>query len=1060
MSGVTMDNESSPTFSVRPESFDRFRSALADRYQIEREAGRGGMATVYLAVDLKHGRHVALKVLHQDYAHAIGAERFLREIGIAARLQHPHIVGVHDSGEAAGLLYYVMPYVEGETLRARLVREKQLPIEEAVQIARDVAKALTYAHLHGIVHRDIKPENILLGGTNASVADFGIAKAIHAAGEVKLTSSGLSAGTPAYMSPEQASGSRDIDGRADVYSLGCVLFEMLAGVPPFHGPNAQVILTRHMTEQPPKVRKFRNSVSPALEKVLVRAMAKVPADRYATAGEFEAVLGAAVGASGEESKRTKWLVAAGVALAVAAAAGFLIRGPVVAPASLTDAVAVLPFEHSGAAVTELDGDNCQVMLHDAIARWKGVNLVNTYQLNDARAQRGNQRLTTDARFAVSRKVGARHAIWGHVREVGDVIEVRAAIYDVSRKREAAREYTVRVKRGLSDASAMFGTLADSLVAGMISGSDEVARGAMETTKSDALRKYLAGHKALSVWDVTKAASEFRSASDLDPEYASAHLWYAQTMSWTSDRPEEWRAAAKRATALRTRLAEREQILADGLLALANAEYPAACVRFRTLIARDSGDFAAWYGLGECNRNDRAVIRAGRPERWHFRGSYQAAVNAYREALERVPATHLAFRDMAPGRLATILFAESNHLRRGATTGRDTLAFAAYPAIDADTLAFFPSPLRQHATLEVPPTSIERALRYTRGILGQIAEEWVSAFPRSAGAHLTRSSVLETSLQTSDALSAVRTARQFASEPGLRVESGLGEVRLLLKLQRFREARAFADSMIAWPVSKQHESDWTAALSILTGRTAQAAEKLRRAAQGYAFGTSSGENLVPPRPLSELALTLDAYAAVGAPAARIRSLADSVARLIPSYYNTSKEQREARDALLVAPMSAALPVLGKEVRAYLRNDAGYLERMQLAYTRGDTGVIRRLLGDVVARREQMGIAPGSVSPDFTYHEAWLLAAMGDSAAAAEHLDRALNGLPTLGTYVVRRVQEAAGLVRAMALRAEIAAARGDITVAKKWAGAVAILWSDADAELKDVVTRMRNIAGVK
>ncbi len=294
-----MDSASSPTLPVRPESFDRFRSALADRYQIEREAGRGGMATVYLARDIKHGRHVAVKVLHQDYATAIGAERFLREIETAARLQHPHIVGVYDSGEAAGLLYYVMPYVEGETLRERLIREKQLPIEEAVQIARDVARGLAYAHIHDVVHRDIKPENILLGGTNASVADFGIAKAIHSAGEVKLTSSGLSAGTPAYMSPEQAAGDRDIDGRADVYSLGCVLFEMLAGVQPYHGADARAVMTRHMTEPPPKIRSFRNSVSPALERVLVRAMAKVAADRYSTAGEFEAALVAALAAAPE-----------------------------------------------------------------------------------------------------------------------------------------------------------------------------------------------------------------------------------------------------------------------------------------------------------------------------------------------------------------------------------------------------------------------------------------------------------------------------------------------------------------------------------------------------------------------------------------------------------------------------------------------------------------------------------------------------------------------------------------------------------------------------------------
>src|SRR5881275_1194984 len=261
----------------------RVQAALAGRYTIERELGRGGMATVYLAQDRKHHRQVAIKVLKPELAAALGPERFLREIDTAARLTHPHILPLHDSGEAAGLLYYVMPYVEGETLRDRLEREGQLPLEEAVRITREVASALSYAHSHDVVHRDIKPENILLSGGEAVVADFGIARALVAAGADKLTDTGLAVGTPGYMSPEQAMAEPRIDGRADTYALGCVLYEMLAGHPPFLGTTAQEILARHTLDPVPPLRTIRREVPAAVEHAVLKALAKSPADRFPSA---------------------------------------------------------------------------------------------------------------------------------------------------------------------------------------------------------------------------------------------------------------------------------------------------------------------------------------------------------------------------------------------------------------------------------------------------------------------------------------------------------------------------------------------------------------------------------------------------------------------------------------------------------------------------------------------------------------------------------------------------------------------------------------------------------
>ncbi len=262
------------------------QAALSDRYAIERELGRGGMATVYLAQDLKHRRSVAIKVLSPELAATLGRERFLREIQTAARLTHPHILPLHDSGEANGSLYYVMPYIEGESLRDRLNREGQLPIADAVAITCTVANALSYAHSRDVVHRDVKPENILLSNGEAVVADFGIAAAIDAAGGGKLTRTGLVLGTPAYMSPEQGAGDRVLDGRSDMYSLGCMLYEMLAGEPPFTGPTSQAIIAKRFTDPVPSARRMRETVPLPMDQAIAKALARAPADRFATTHQF------------------------------------------------------------------------------------------------------------------------------------------------------------------------------------------------------------------------------------------------------------------------------------------------------------------------------------------------------------------------------------------------------------------------------------------------------------------------------------------------------------------------------------------------------------------------------------------------------------------------------------------------------------------------------------------------------------------------------------------------------------------------------------------------------
>jgi TolB-like protein len=287
-----------------PTSFDRLKNAIAARYEIERELGHGAMATVYLARDLKHNREVAVKVLLADVGFALGPERFRREIDLASHLSHPHILPIYDSGEADGELYYVMPFVAGESLRARLNRERQLPLDEALRIACEVASALDHSHRHGIIHRDIKPENILLEDGQALVADFGIARAVSAMGEEKLTATGVSLGTPTYMSPEQGMADPNLDGRTDIYSLGCVLYEMLAGQPPFTGRTTQALIARHSLDQVPSISIVRQTIPEEVEDAILTALAKAPADRFSTAGAFAEALQACQQTGARNVRRT------------------------------------------------------------------------------------------------------------------------------------------------------------------------------------------------------------------------------------------------------------------------------------------------------------------------------------------------------------------------------------------------------------------------------------------------------------------------------------------------------------------------------------------------------------------------------------------------------------------------------------------------------------------------------------------------------------------------------------------------------------------------------------
>jgi eukaryotic-like serine/threonine-protein kinase len=444
----------------------RVATALADRYRIEGELGRGGTATVFLAHDLRHGRRVAVKVLYPELAASLGPDRFLREVQIAASLTHPHILPLYDSGEADGFLYYVMPYVEGETLRHRLRREIQMPVDEALRIAREVAEALGYAHQQGIVHRDIKPENILLERDRAVVADFGVARAIETAASERLTETGLAVGTAVYMSPEQAGGTGRVDGRSDIYSLGCVLFEMLAGEPPFGGGTPQAVIAKHMQAPVPDLRVVRSTVSATLQRVVTTALAKVPADRFATAEELAAALDAAA-FTRDSLPRPRRSIAAGLTVGIVAAAAFLLqwtgenradgrKGTPVSDAG-RPRIAVPYFE-------DLSPDSSLRSLADGITeeliyQLSGVNAFRVISRSGVQAYRG-RRVPLDSMVAT---LGVNTVVEGSVQRWGSRLRVRVQLLDA---RSGTYVDSLSVTRPLADSDTIDTGVAQELAAGL------------------------------------------------------------------------------------------------------------------------------------------------------------------------------------------------------------------------------------------------------------------------------------------------------------------------------------------------------------------------------------------------------------------------------------------------------------------------------------------------------------------------------------------------------------------------------------------------------------------
>jgi serine/threonine protein kinase len=917
--------------SLAPDTGYAPMSVIAEHYRVERELGRGGMATVYLCTDLRDETRVAIKVLRHEIGSAVVVERFLREIAFASELDHPQIPKVLGSGVIDGLPYYVMTYIDGESLKKRIMREAQLGIPEALKIMCEVIEPTAYAHKRGIVHRDLKPDNILIADNGVFVLDFGIARAIVESGGDKLTSTGIGVGTPSYMSPEQALGDRTLDVRSDVYSLGCVLYEMLAGIPPFVGPTAQVIISRRFAAPPPPLREVRDNVPESVEAAISKALAKAPADRWPNVTAFGDALKACANDTG-----------------------------------------------TGSAIS---------------------------------------------RFSFPRSRLARAAIG-----IGFV------------------------------ALASIGILAWS------------------QARKSALDK---GQDAIRSLDLSNAEQDFRAAVAREPQSVTAKLWLAQAMMLRGAPKNQWKVYALAAGDRAAQLDPTERLRASALAAIATNNNGQGCAQLDSLfqIVQKGTllDATVPLALADCLRQDSTVLSdKSSPSGYIFRASYQKIKVLYQGLLDRAN-NPSAYAVIVP-RLEVVLKADKNQsVRQGMSPTQQRSVFLAYPSLVSDTLAYVPY-------LYEPSQGILRtrdyegltsAIEQNQHTLKDVALQWTKIDPDNPDAHEMLARILEGTgeLDGSDqsALPQLLIARKLRRDAPrsssiayldeLRLASD--EVRINVRRGRFDLVGPLADSALSLkPNPALSDSaagaaaDWLTSLAALRGQAARVIAIDQKYYSGSQNGLLQNGHAVtfPPR-LGRDQIALQYYAAFGGPADSILLVTERLKTNLAADAPTN-ERRSWEAALLTRWLAMATPLIGAQPvsEVALTNDS--FVRALTAFAKHDYSGARRLLDSVdIVRGDN---APGEISFDVVFQEAWLRSALGDKPGAAKQLDNALHGVSGGVSGIMRTPVLVASFVRAMTLRAELALEARQPAEARKWASAVISLWGNGDFVTQPTVERMRKL----
>ncbi len=1006
---------------------------LLDRYDVSEEIGRGGHAIVYRAHDRVLDRAVAVKLLRGDVLSDDTLARFRREVAVTAQLEHAHILHVYDTGSFEGQPFVVMELATGRTLAQRIDREGQLPVSDALAIARDVGQALAHAHARGVVHRDVKPDNILIGSGGAILADFGIASVMQEGVVRQLTSSGVAVGTVQYMSPEQLCAEKGIDGRSDQYALACVLYEMLAGVRPHIAASVEGLRLLRMTGATTPVRVHRPSVSAPVDAAVQTALSSMPADRFRNVDEFLAALG--VGASGEFNSHSMGAGdqrSSGAAI-VAAGRSHPRNVDVRGAARTSGATNAAWLRHWWLPMGGV------VLMSSALLLLKGTSLGTGDSGNTSRGAIGAQIVALANVPGDSASLDGRvHAAlraelsgWTDVEltertrstdtlaltfvptvvALGDSVGIRLDVQ--SRAPAFARRLAATVP--MSDRAALRSAVS-LLVRQALGGTDMSNAPGAESLRARslvALRAYVRGFARLRAGQFDSATMAFRESAHAAPGFGKASFWAGQSGAWHAPRDvATWRIDADNAVKSGS-LRGVDSTLAAALVDMSRARFPEACGAYRAATSRAPDLFEAWFGLGECARLDSVVVNRG--GMLQFRSSHWTALAAYREAVQRAPTSEW-LASLFPWILRTT-YAEGSRARAGRTDDGSTIYFYSYPSLGADTMAFYP--IEQSAfngsNKGSMPLSWVRAIRRGRATLLDLTHIWVTRWQDSPAAWFNRAIALELWGSIADnrdedsAESALERAAAGQTSELMRAQVEVARARLALRRGDVRAAASIARSAVVR--SPSGRSDVRATLAPLAALIGDVDRTLQLSLPDVEASNSIPASLSDSILAFRLRALLGACEGLGARRSRL----DEMFRQQFSLPDLAAQ----RQRLLIGAYRDAVPCLGPasvaEFRAVVPIDAVY-QSLQA----GDLNAARKTL--VKVRLARAGATPAFVTWDYLFVESWALLQVGDSLVARALLTDALQDAINLNPFTLSQSAQAAGFRRGLALLAQLSRSR--------------------------------------